>query len=72
MKNKRYVLMTIERDLKYEGFVRQHFKLFENYFELQKHLQHFWYMNSKQYRIFEETSLTKDYSLSDVKKRDLR
>lgn len=44
MKNKKYVLMTIEKDYKYEGFVRHHFKLFDSYFELQKHLQNFWYI----------------------------
>ena len=31
MKNKRYVLMTIEEDYMHEGFARHHFKLFENY-----------------------------------------
>ena len=69
---KKYILMTIEKDLKHEGFERHHFKLFENYFELQKHLKIFWFMKKVSYKIFEETNLKKDYSLSDVKKDGLR
>ena len=63
---KRYILMTIENS-KYEDFKKYHFKLFENYFDLQKHLHNFWYMEKNTYKIFEETEITKDYSLSDVK-----
>ena len=44
MKNKKYVLMTIEEDYMNEGFVKHHFKLFDNHFELQKHLKNFWYI----------------------------
>ena len=58
--------MTITNS-KYEDFKRYHFKLFESYFELQKHLANFWYMEKNTYKIFEETDLTKDYSLADVK-----
>ena len=72
MKNKKYVLMTIEGNLKYEGFVRNHFKLFDSYLELQKHLQNFWFINKDAYIIFEETKIKKDYSINDVKKDDLR
>lgn len=67
MKKKRYILLTRTRS-KYEDFYRYHFKLFDNYFELQKHLLNFWYIEKNNYRIFEETDLTKDYSLGRVKK----
>ena len=60
MKNKKYVLMTIENDYKYEGFVRHHFKLFESYKELQYHLLKF--HNTPGYIIFEETNQKKDKS----------
>ena len=72
MKNKKYVLMTIEKDYKYEGFVRHHFKLFESYFDLQKHLQNFWYIEKNKYMVFEETDFKKDYSLAPVKKEGFR
>lgn len=72
MKNKRYILMTIEKDFRYDGFVRHHFKLFESYFELQKHLQKYWFIESNKYRVFEETTISKDYSINDVKKSGLR
>jgi len=67
MEKKKYILLTRTRS-KYEDFYRYHFKLFENYFELQKHLQNFWYMKKNTYKIFEETSLSKDYSINDVKR----
>lgn len=63
---KRYILLTRTKS-KYEDFYRYHTKLFENYFELQKHLQNFWYIEKNNYRIFEETELTKDYSINDIK-----
>ena len=72
MKNKKYVLMTIEKDFKYEGFERYHFKLFESYFELQKHLQNFWYIEKNKYKVFEETDFKKDYSLAPIKKEGFR
>lgn len=65
---KRYILLTRTKS-KYEDFYREHYKMFDNYFELQKHLQYFWYINTNEYVIFEETELKKDYSLNDVKKR---
>ena len=64
---KRYILLTKSKS-KYEDFFRYHFKLFENYFDLQKHLIKFWYVEKNTYVVFEETEITKDYSLSDVKK----
>lgn len=67
MEKKKYILLTRTKS-KYEDFFRYHFKLFENYFELQKHLQRFWYMDKKTYKIFEETTLSKDYSLNDIKR----
>lgn len=64
---KRYILLSRTKS-KYEDFYRYHFKLFENYFELQKHLLNFWWIEKNDYRIFEETELTKDYSVNQVKK----
>lgn len=64
---KRYILLSRTKS-KYEDFYRYHYKLFENYFELQKHLLKFWWIEKNDYRIFEETSLTRDYSINDVKK----
>lgn len=48
--------------------MKKRYILFDNYFELQKHLLNFWYVEKNNYRIFEETDLTKDYSLGRVKK----
>lgn len=64
---KRYILCTKTKS-KYEDFHRYHFKLFNDYFELQKHLQYFWFINKNDYIIFKETDLTKDYSINDVKR----
>ena len=64
---KKYVLCTKTKS-KYEDFYRYHFKLFNDYFELQKHLQCFWFINKNEYIIFEETDLTKDYSINNVKR----
>lgn len=63
---KRYILLTRSRS-KYEDFYKYHFKLFDNYFELQKHLLNFWFVEKKNYRIFEEIDLTKNYFLEGVK-----
>ena len=68
---KKYVLFTKTKS-KYGDYCRYHFKLFDNYFELQKHLMHFWYIDKNSYIIFEETDLKKDYSLNDVKKSPRR
>jgi hypothetical protein len=65
---KKYVLMTIEKDLKHDGFERHHFKLFESHFELQKHLKNFWYIEKNKYKVFEEIDVKRDYSLGDIKK----
>lgn len=67
--SKRYILYTRERDNKYEDYYRYNFKLFENYFDLQKHLQKFWFIEKNNYVIFEETDIEKDYSCCNIKKR---
>ena len=67
MIKKRYILYTRTKS-KYDDYYRFNFKLFDNYFELQKHLQFFWYIDKNDYTIFEETDLKKDYSLNDIKK----
>ena len=67
---KRYILLTRTKS-NYEDFYRFHFKLFEDYFQLQKHLMNYWCIEKNNYVIFEETNLTKDYSLNDVQ-RSLR
>ena len=59
---KRYILL-IEEQSKYEDFKRYHYRLFNSYLELQKHLSQFWWIE-KNYRIFEETKLTRDYSIN--------
>ena len=59
---KRYILL-IEEQSKYEDCKRYHYRLFNNYLELQKHLSQFWWIE-KNYRIFEETKLTRDYSIN--------
>lgn len=64
--NKKYILLT-KTESKYEGFCRYHFKLFENYFELQKHLVKFWYMNNNDYVVFEESNIKEDKSLFNQK-----
>ena len=56
MKEKRYILLT-QTDSKYEDFKRYHFKLFDNYRELQKHLLRFW--NEPVFYVFEETNIKK-------------
>ena len=64
---KRYILLTRTKS-NYEDFYRIHFKLFEDYFQLQRHLMNYWFVEKNNYIIFEETNLTKDYSLNDVKR----
>lgn len=66
--SKRYILYTREKDNKYENYYRFNFKLFENYFDLQKHLQKFWFIEKNNYVIFEETNIEKDYSCCDIKR----
>ena len=65
---KSYILMIKENDKKYEGYFKYHYKFFENYFELQKHLMNFWFIEKNMYKIYEETDLTKDYSTNGVKR----
>ena len=64
---KRYVLLSRTKS-KYEDFYRWHFKLFDSYFDLQRHLLNFWYIEKNEYIIFEETDIKRDYSLNNTKK----
>lgn len=66
--SKRYILYTRQKDNKYEDYYRFNFKLFENYFDLQKHLQKFWFIEKNNYVIFEETNIEKDYSCCAIKR----
>ena len=59
MKEKRYILMTIEKS-NYDSFERYFYRIFNNYKELQQHLIKF--NNVPKYIIFEETNLKKDKS----------
>ena len=59
MKEKRYVLMTIEKS-NYDGYARHFYRLFETYRELQNHLLKF--QNLPSYIVFEETTIKKDKS----------
>lgn len=59
MKEKKYILMTIEKS-NYDSFERYFYRLFKSYKELQFHLLKF--QNLPQYVIFEETNLKKDKS----------
>lgn len=68
MKDKRYILLIRTKDMKYEGYYRYDYRLFENYFDLQKHLQKFWFIEKSNYVIFEETNIERDYSCCDVKR----
>lgn len=64
---KRYVLVT-KTQSRYEDFCRYHYKLFDSYLELQRHLLKFWYIGDHTYSIFEETDIKKDNSLNQKKK----
>ena len=57
MKEKRYILMTIEKS-NYDSFERYFYRVFNSYKELQQHLIKF--KNTPRYIIFEETTLRKD------------
>jgi hypothetical protein len=65
MKEKRYILMTIEES-NYDNFERYFYKIFNNYKELQYHLIKF--NNTPKYVIFEETNLKKDNSFKIYKR----
>ena len=60
MKNKRYILLIRTKDMKYEGYYRYNYRLFENYRELQKHLFRFDWIEKNNFVIFEETNLTRE------------
>ena len=64
---KRYILVT-KTQSRYDTFYRYHYKLFDNYLDLQKHLLKFWYIGNNDYTVFEETDIKKDYSLNEKKK----
>ena len=59
MKEKRYILMTIEKS-NYDSFERYFYRIFNTYKELQEHLIKF--KNTPRFIIFEETNLKKDKS----------
>lgn len=59
MKEKRYILMTIEKS-NYDDYLRYFYRLFNSYKELQQHLLKF--HNTPNYIIFEETNKKKDKS----------
>ena len=67
MKKKRYILLSRVKS-KYDECFRYYYKLFDNYFDLQRHLSKFWYIEKNNYTIFVETDIKKDYSLNDTKK----
>lgn len=67
---KKYILLSRTKS-KYEDFYRYHYTLFENYFDLQKHLSKFWWIEKNNYIVFIETNIKKDFSLCNVKKRSL-
>ena len=48
---KRYVLLTKTLS-KYDGMERYNYKLFNDYFELQRHLQNYWFVEKNRYVIF--------------------
>lgn len=64
---KRYVLFSRTKS-RYEDYYRYHYKLFDSYFDLQRHLSNYWYIEKNDYVIFEETNIKKDYSVANVKK----
>lgn len=64
--DKRYVLMVKSKS-KYDDYIRINYKLFDNYYDLQKHLTNFWFVSKMNYVVFEETKIDRDYSLNDVK-----
>ena len=66
---KRYILLSRTKS-KYEDYYRYHYKLFENYFDLQRHLLSYWYIDKNDYIIFEETNIKKDYSIQ-IKDRNI-
>lgn len=65
MKEKRYILMTIEKS-NYDSFERYFYRIFNSYKELQHHLIKF--NNTPKYIIFEETNLKKDNSFRMTKR----
>ena len=63
----RYVLMT-SKVSKYDGFMKNNFRLFDTYYDLQKFLAKYWFVEKNKYYIFVETELSRDYSTNDIKK----
>lgn len=62
--SKKYVLL-VKNISKYEDFNRLHFKYFEDYLSLQKHLLRFKYMPRNTYIIFEETNIKIEHPIMD-------
>lgn len=65
MKEKKYILMTIEKS-NYDSFERYFYRIFNSYKELQHHLIKF--KNTPRFIIFEETNLKKDKSFIMTKR----
>lgn len=65
MKSKKYILMT-RTVSKYEDYYRTHFKVFDSYLELQRHLLKFPYIENNQFIIFEETNIKLDKKLYPI------
>ena len=67
---KRYILL-IRTKSKYDDFFKYSYKLFDTYYDLQKHLNKFWWVERNNYSIFVETDLTRDYSLNGTKELEV-
>ena len=57
----KYILMIKEKDKKYDGYERFSYMLFDNYYELQKHLIRFRYIGKNNYVVFKETNIKKKW-----------
>ena len=66
-KIKKYILMTTSKS-KYEDFIRYHFRVFNSYLELQRHLLKFPHLQSNDFVVFEETNIKVDKSLYPFKR----
>ena len=62
---KKYILMT-RTISKYEGFYRYHYKYFDSYLELQRHLLRFPHVESNDFIVFEETNIKLDKKLYPI------
>lgn len=62
---KMYILMTISTS-KYDGYYKEHFKVFDDYLDLQRHLLKFPYIDNNQFIVFEETKIKLDKKLYPI------